>query len=133
MLARMTAVSEFMTKDVLAVAPEDTIGEAAQKMVEARVSSVVVSDFGRLIGILTERDLTRAVAGRTHSSEARVREWMTADPVTVSQSTPVEEAAKTMLEQGFRHLPVVEDERPVGIVSIRDVARWGVEEAAEQP
>jgi CBS domain-containing protein len=125
----MAAVAEFMTSDVLAVAPEDTIGEAAQKMVENGVSSVVVSDFGRLIGILTERDLTRAVAGRTHSSEARVREWMTADPITVSASTPVEEAARTMLDQGFRHLPVVEDERPVGIVSIRDVARWGVEEA----
>ena len=126
----MAAVAEFMTSDVLAVAPEDTIGEAAQKMVENGVSSVVVSDFGRLIGILTERDLTRAVAGRTHSSEARVREWMTADPITVSASTPVEEAARTMLDQGFRHLPVVEDERPVGIVSIRDVARWSVEEPA---
>ena len=122
----MAAVAEFMTSDVLAVAPEDTIGEAAQKMVENGVSSVVVSDFGRLIGILTERDLTRAVAGRTHSSEARVREWMTADPITVSASTPVEEAARTMLDQGFRHLPVVEDERPVGIVSIRDVAEWGM-------
>lgn len=124
----MATLADFMTREVLAVAPEDTIGEAAQKMVEAGVSSVVVSDFGRLIGILTERDLTRAVAGRTHSSEARVREWMTADPITVSQSTSVEEGARIMLEQGFRHLPVVEDERPIGIVSIRDVARWSVEE-----
>ena len=127
----MATIAEFMTREVLTVAPEDTIGEAAQKMVDEGVSSVVVSDFGRLIGILTERDLTRAVAGRTHSSEARVREWMTADPVTVTGSTPVEEAARTMLEQGFRHLPVVEDDRPVGIVSIRDVARWGVEEASD--
>jgi CBS domain-containing protein len=130
MLAAMTSVADFMTKDVLAVAPEDTIGEAAQKMVEEGVSSVVVSDFGRLIGILTERDLTRAVAGRTHSSEARVREWMTADPVTVSESTPVEEAARIMLDQGFRHIPIVEGERAIGIVSIRDVARWGVKEAS---
>ena len=130
MLARMTTLAEFMTREVLIVAPEDTIGEAAQKMVDEGVSSVVVSDFGRLIGILTERDLTRAVAGRTHSSEARVREWMTADPITVTESTPVEEAARTMLEQGFRHLPVVQDDRPVGIVSIRDIARWGVEEAS---
>ena len=131
MLARMATLAEFMTREVLIVAPEDTIGEAAQKMVDEGVSSVVVSDFGRLIGILTERDLTRAVAGRTHSSEARVREWMTSDPITVTESTPVEEAARTMLEQGFRHLPVVQDDRPVGIVSIRDIARWGVEEAAD--
>jgi CBS domain-containing protein len=131
MLARMATLAEFMTREVLIVAPEDTIGEAAQKMVDEGVSSVVVSDFGRLIGILTERDLTRAVAGRTHSSEARVREWMTSDPITVTESTPVEEAARTMLQQGFRHLPVVQDDRPVGIVSIRDIARWGVEEAAD--
>jgi CBS domain-containing protein len=131
MLARMATLAEFMTREVLIVAPEDTIGEAAQKMVDEGVSSVVVSDFGRLIGILTERDLTRAVAGRTHSSEARVREWMTSDPITVTESTPVEEAARTMLDQGFRHLPVVQDDRPVGIVSIRDIARWGVREASD--
>src|ERR687884_2032372 len=124
MLACMSTLADLMTSDVLSVAPEDTIGEAAQKMVDREVSSVAVLDFGRLIGILTERDLTRAVAGRTHSSEARVREWMTADPVTVEEGTSAAEAAQTMLEHGFRHLPVVADGRAVGIVSIRDVAEW---------
>src|SRR5919205_4065542 len=123
MLARVTTLGEIMTRDPLAVAPEDTIGEAAQKMVDAGVSSVIVSDYGRLIGILTERDLTRAVAGRTHSSEARVREWMTADPVTLPPSASPKEAAEIMLERGFRHIPVIEGERAIGIVSIRDVAR----------
>jgi CBS domain-containing protein len=120
----MTAVGDMMARDVLAVAPEDTIGEAAQKMVERGVGSAVVLDFGRLIGIFTERDLLRAVADRVHSSEARVREWMTADPITITPETSAEEAAQTMLDNGFRHLPVVEGERAVGIVSIRDVARW---------
>ena len=120
----MATLGELMTREVLSVAPEDTLGQAAEAMVERGVGSAVVSDFGRLIGILTERDLLRAVAGRVHSSEARVREWMTVDPVTASVSTGVEEAARTMLEQGFRHLPVVEDDRPVGIVSIRDVVEW---------
>ena len=115
-----------MTRDVLAVAPEDTLGEAAQKMVERGVGSAVVLDFGRLIGILTERDLMRATAGRTHSSEARVREWMTSEPVTVSEDTSAKEAAQTMLEHGFRHLPVIADGQAVGIVSIRDVAEWGM-------
>jgi CBS domain-containing protein len=123
---RMSTVGELMTREVLAVEPSDTIGEAAQKMVEAGVSSVAVSDYGRLIGILTERDLTRAVAGRTHSSEARVREWMTPEPITVTESTPAEEAATLMFEHGFRHLPVVDDERTIGIVSMRDLARWSV-------
>ena len=124
----MTTLGELMTRDPLTVAPEDTIGEAAQKMVDAGVSSVIVSDYGRLIGILTERDLTRAVAGRTHSSEARVREWMTADPVTLPPSASPQEAAEIMLERGFRHVPIVEGERAIGIVSIRDVARWSTED-----
>ena len=124
----MATLSDLMTSDVLTVAPEDTIGEAAQKMVDREVSSAAVSDYGRLIGILTERDLTRAVAGRTHSSEARVREWMTPDPITLGPAASPKEAAEIMLERGFRHIPVVDGERAIGIVSIRDVARWSTEE-----
>jgi CBS domain-containing protein len=97
-------------------------------MVDREVSSAAVSDYGRLIGILTERDLTRAVAGRTHSSEARVREWMTPDPVTLAPSASPKEAAEIMFDRGFRHIPVVEGDRAIGIVSIRDVARWSTEE-----
>jgi CBS domain-containing protein len=124
----VSKVRDLMTSEVLTADPSDTIGETAQKMVELGVSSAVVSDYGRLIGILTERDLTRAVAGRTHSSEARVREWMTTDPVTLGPDASPAEAAQIMLENGFRHIPIVEDERTVGIVSIRDVARWSTEE-----
>ena len=124
----MSTVGEIMTSDVLTVDPSDTIGETAQKMVERGVSSAVVSDYGTLVGIVTERDLTRAVAGRVHSSEARVREWMTSDPITLTPGATAEEAAKIMLDNGFRHVPIVDDGRAVGIVSIRDVARWSTEE-----
>ena len=124
----MSTVGEIMTSDVLTVDPSDTIGETAQMMVERGVSSAVVSDYGNLIGIVTERDLTRAVAGRVHTSEARVREWMTSDPITLSPDASVDEAAKIMLDNGFRHVPIVEEGRAVGIVSIRDVARWRTEE-----
>jgi CBS domain-containing protein len=127
----MQRLGDVMARDVLSVAPEDTLGEAAQKMVERGVGSAVVLDFGRLIGILTERDLMRATAGRTHSSEARVREWMTASPITATEDTSVEEAARTMLDHGFRHLPVVADERAIGVVSIRDVAEWGAKRRSE--
>jgi CBS domain-containing protein len=119
-------LGEIMRREVLSVAPEDTIGFAAEQMAERGVGASVVLDYGRLIGILSERDILRAVAGRVHSSEARVREWMTADPITASESTSAEEAARIMVEQGFRHLPVVEDDQAVGIVSIRDVVRWTV-------
>ena len=118
-----------MTRDVLSVDPSDTIGEAAQKMTERGVGSVVVSDYGRMIGILTERDVMRAVAGRVHSSEARVREWMTPDPVTMTEDASVEEAGQTMINRGFRHIPVVAGERAIGIVSIRDVAEWRLKDA----
>ncbi len=127
MLAVVTTIGEMMARDPLAVAPEDTIGEAAQKMVERGVGSAVVLDYGRLIGIFTERDMLRAVADRVHSSEARAREWMTPDPVTASESTSAADAARTMLENGFRHLPVVEGERAIGVVSLRDVARFAID------
>ena len=122
MLARVAGIGELMTTDVLTVAPEDTLGEAAAKMTERGVGAVVVSDFGRMIGILSERDIMRAVADRIHSSEARVREWMTADPITATKDTSIEDAARTMFDNGFRHLPVVDGERAVGIVSLRDLA-----------
>jgi CBS domain-containing protein len=124
-------LADIMQTDVLAVAPEDTIGFAAEQMAERGVGASVVLDYGTLIGILSERDIMRAVAGRVHSSEARVREWMTADPITASPSMAPEEAARIMIEHGFRHLPVVEDDRAVGIISIRDVVRWTVEGGVE--
>ncbi len=124
---RMTQLADIMRRDVLGVAPEDTLGFAAEQMAERDVGAVVVLDYGRLIGILSERDILRAVAGRVHSSEARVREWMTADPKTATPQASPEEAARVMVENGFRHLPVVEDDQAVGIVSIRDVMRWTVQ------
>jgi CBS domain-containing protein len=123
-------IGDFMSRNVLSVAPEDTIGEAAQLMADANVGSSVVLEHGRLIGILTERDLLRAMAQRVHPSEARVREWMTAEPVAVSESTSADEAARLMVENGFRHLPVVDGERTLGVVSLRDVMRHSLETEA---
>ena len=122
------SVGAFMNRDVLSVAPEDTLAEAAQTMTDGAVGAAVVLDHGRLIGIVTERDLLRAAAARVHPSDGRVREWMTVDPVVASESTAAAEAARTMIDGGFRHLPVVEGERTVGIVSLRDVMRWTVRE-----
>jgi CBS domain-containing protein len=110
-----------MLADPLVVAPEDTLGEVAEKVRAPGVGSALVVDCGRLIGILTSRDLLGAFAGRVHPSEARVREWMTSDPVTVSEETTREAAAMLMAEYGVHHLPVVRGERPVGLVG--DVAR----------
>jgi CBS domain-containing protein len=127
----MTTLGELMSGDVITIAPEDTLGEAAERMAGNDVGSAIVLEHGRLIGILTERDVLKAVAGRVHSSEARVREWMTADPVTATEETTANDALETMMDHGFRHLPVLEGSRTVGVVSIRDVMRAGLQGAAE--
>ena len=122
-----TPVSQLMTKDFVAVAPWDTLGETVEAMNERGVGSALVLDYGHLVGILTSRDILRAVAGRTHSSEARVREWMTPDPRVADRETPAEEAALMMVEQGCHHLPVVQGERPVGVVGMRAVVAETIE------
>lgn len=118
----MPRLADIMRPEPLVVAPEDTLGEVAERMTGENVGAVIVKDYGRMIGILTERDLLQAMAARVHSSDARVRQWMTADPVTASAEADAEDAAQIMLEQGFRHLPVVDEAGNVtGIVSLRRV------------
>lgn len=118
----MPRIADVMRPEFIEVAPEDTLGEVAERMTAVNVGAVVVKDYGRLIGILTERDLLKAMAARVHTSEARVRQWMTEDPLTASSEMDVEEAAKVMLDNGFRHLPVVDEDGHVsGVVSLRRV------------
>jgi CBS domain-containing protein len=126
----MATVADVMVKDVLTVEPTSSIGEAAEKMNAAKVGAVVVvEDFVRIVGIITERDLLRAVAQRARAAEARVRQWMTPDPMTIEPETSIEEAAKIMFENNFRHLPVVKDGRSLGIVSLRILAKWQFDHA----
>lgn len=116
-------VGEVMSRDLLVVSPEDTLGEVTEKMRNRDTGSAAVADYGCLIGILTSRDLLRAFAARVHPSEARVREWMTAEPVAVPASTSVEAAVSLMNEHGVHHLPVVDGKRPVGMLGFRQAAR----------
>ena len=117
----MATLADVMRTEFITVAPEDTLGEVAEKMVALNVGSVVVKDFGKLIGILTERDLLKAMAARVHSSEARVRQFMTENPVTASPDMDCEQAEQLMLDKGFRHLPVMEGDDVAGVVSLRRV------------
>ena len=130
----MATVADLMVKDVLTVEPSDTIGEAAEKMNASNVGAVVVmEDMVRIVGIVTERDLLRAVAARARAAEARVRQWMTPDPVTIDPDLTIEEAAKIMFDNNFRHLPVVKDGRALGIVSLRLLARWAFDKSVQSP
>ena len=114
-----------MSPNPLVVAPEDTLGEVAERLVEQDGGAAAVAEYGRLIGILTRADLLRAYAARAHPSEARVRQWMTAEPVTISLGTTLSAAATLMREYGINHLPVVEGERPIGMVGMLDLVRSG--------
>lgn len=112
---------DMMARTFVSAAPEDTLGELAEHLAEADAGSALVLEYGRLTGILTSRDIVRAVAARVHPSEGRVREWMSAAPVTADRELPIDDAARLMLQGGFHHLPVIENERPVGVVGLRSV------------
>lgn len=116
-------VGEVMSADLLVVSPKDTLGEVTEKLRDRDTGSAAVADHGRLIGILTSRDLLRAFAARVHPSEARVGEWMTAEPVAVPASTSVEAAVSLMNEHGVHHLPVVDGKCPVGMLGYRQAVR----------
>ena len=118
----MTVVSDHMSQDLLTVAAGDRLGEAAKRMVARGVGAVLVMEGDRLEGILTERDLMRAVA-TGYSDDAQVRDWMTRQPETVEASDATDHAASLMIHGGFRHLPVVDQGRVAGIISIRDLMR----------
>jgi CBS domain-containing protein len=127
----MATVSEVMNKSVVTVDPTSSIGEAAEKMIEAGVGAVVVmEDMARIVGIVTERDLMRAVAQRARAAEARVRQWMTESVVTIAPETEIKDAAKMMFDKNFRHLPVVnKDGRLMGIASLRRLSQHEFEQS----
>ncbi|HET9719550.1 MAG TPA: CBS domain-containing protein [Solirubrobacteraceae bacterium] len=125
----MPLVSHHMSRHVLSVGPGDPITAVAQHMVERNLGAVVVLDGERLVGIMTERDLMRAVARGLHDG-ALVSEYMTRDPETIVPQDTTEHAAVLMIHGGFRHLPVIENDVVVGMLSIRDLMRIVLEDSA---
>ena len=123
------SVGEVMQSSPVLVAPEDTLSEAVERMVAQGVALSLVSDYGRLIGVLGAEHVLRAVAERVLPSDGRVREWMSEPPATLTPDTTLEEAVAAMVETASHHLPVAEDDRPVGVVDLRSV----INAAAAQP
>lgn len=124
----MPTVGEIMTPDVLAVGPATSLVDAAGRMHERRVGAVVVTESDRLVGILTERDLLGAVA--TGGVGGTVGDAMTRGPDTIGPDETAGHAAALMIHGGFRHLPVVDGDGVVGMVSIRDLVRLSVDDEA---
>lgn len=98
-----------------------TLVDAARTMHAAGIGSLGVAEEGTLVGMLTERDLLRAVSSGAELSEATVGAWMSAPVQTFDHEMPVEQVALALLEHGYRHAPVTVAGRLVAIVSIKDV------------
>ena len=125
----MSLIADHMSRELLKAAPDESIAEAAEHMVARGVGAVLVMDGDRLQGILTERDILKAVAAGL-SESSRVRDWMTTSPETIESSDETGHAAALMIHGGFRHLPVLDGRTVVGIVSIRDLMRVALEDSA---
>ncbi|HEX7582571.1 MAG TPA: CBS domain-containing protein [Gaiellaceae bacterium] len=123
----MATVADVMSRKLLTVEPTTDLSDAAERMVERGVGAALVLTGEIVSGILTERDVLRAVA--TGSVEGtHVAAWMTRDPETVNVSESLGQAAAIMIHGGFRHIPVLDGGKPVGIVSIRDLMRVVVDD-----
>ena len=116
-------VGDVMSEPVVTAMPSETVAEAASRIRDAKVGSVVVADGDRPIGILTERDLVRFAASGADASGTKVSEWMTDDPDCVAPDMPVQEAFASLSAHGYRHIPVIDERRLVGVVSLRDLMR----------
>src|SRR3954454_10090028 len=118
----MATVSDVMSRKLLTVEPTTDLSEAAAKMNDRGVGAALVLSGDHVSGILTERDVLRAVAtGPVEGTH--VAAWMTRDPETVDVSESTGQAAAVIIHGGFRHLPVLNGGMAVGIVSIRDLMR----------
>jgi len=123
----MPLVADHMTRALLSLGANATLGEAAAKMAERGVGAVVVLEGERIVAILTERDVMKAVAAG-QDGNASVTDWMTRHPDTIEPGDTTDHAASLMIHGGFRHLPVVEEGKVVGIVSIRDLMRVALDD-----
>lgn len=123
----MPNVELHMSRDLLTATAGERLSDAARKMSERGVGAVVILETGKLAGILTERDILKAVAAGS-TEGATVADWMTRHPETVDVGESTDHAAALMIHGGFRHLPVVDGGDVKGILSIRDLMRVALED-----
>jgi len=121
-----TSIKEIMTRDVRACEPNATVADAAKVMAQGDVGPVPIVEDGRLVGIVTERDIVvRVVAEGRDPNATTVKEIASTELVTVSPGDELDEALNLLAKRQVRRLPVVEGARLVGIVAQADIARLG--------
>lgn len=110
---------------VWSISPNETVFDAIELMAERNIGALLVIESNRLVGILTERDYTRKIALKGRSSkETAVREILTGNPVHVTPDHTIEDCMRLMTEHRVRHLPVLEANRILGVISIGDLVNW---------
>lgn len=134
MRAPISTLLDRKGTDVATVPLDATVAEAAARLTERRIGALVASDDGQLVaGVISERDIVRHVAEHGPAVlERPVRDVMTVEVVTCTRATPIEDLFTVITERRIRHVPVMEDGRLVGIVSIGDLVKWRMEELAEE-
>ncbi|MBT8250185.1 MAG: CBS domain-containing protein [Acidimicrobiia bacterium] len=123
-------IRELVGGSAFLCGPDLTMTQAAEEMSEQKIGALAVTEKGELIGVITERDILRAVAQHATLQTTTVREWMTTDPDTIGADVNVEEAASWLLTAGYRHLPVMDNGELIGMASIKDVL-WSVFDASK--
>jgi len=114
----------------ISVTPDVPIAVVAATLSEKNIGALLVLDQGRMVGILSERDVVRSLAANGKATlEMTVGDLMTPDPTTATPETTVEQAMAVMTERHFRHLPVVDAGRLVGLVSIGDVVKARIDQS----
>ena len=121
----MDEIGDYMISTVLSIDVESSVQEAAQYMVSQSIGSVLVKEFDEYVGIVTETDLTRKVLGKGLNPEAtRITEIMTSPILSLDRYLPIEEANRFMHKNKIRHLVVTEEEKIVGILSVKDLVAY---------
>jgi CBS domain-containing protein len=119
--------------EVITTAPSATVMDAARVMTDKRIGAVLVLDKGRVVGVVSERDIVRTVAMRGAAAlYLEVQELMTSDVFTCERAATVDELMAMMTERRIRHIPVVEDGQLYGLVSIGDVVKLRIEETEQE-
>lgn len=123
--ATIDSILKQKSAEVWSVTPDTTVYDAIRLLAEKNIGAVLVKSEDKLVGILSERDYTRKVALKGKSSkETLVREIISTPVITATPSHTVEDCMRLMTEHRIRHLPVVAEEKVVGVVSIGDLVNW---------
>lgn len=121
----VSALLKDKGNQIYTIQPQDTVYACAVKMKELGVGALMVLDNEQLVGIVSERDfLRKIICSSQDPHQIKIEKIMTPSPLTISLETSVQEAMKIVTEKRFRHLPVIDDGKLVGLISIGDLTRW---------